>query len=332
MNTETLFSFITIGFNLCFCIYLILRYFIENGNKYFIYLAFLSIFFNVFVFIDVLNLTEKFEYLKIVKSTSLSFVVILFYAFMYSFFGSEKSKLLKYALLIGIAFMSFSTLMKILSPYHIVFENIKQLCRSLFMYFDLAILLILFIELYKKRDGYLRFIFYGLSFVIICALAIHFGNSLFNIFDIISHLTILEIEVTVGFCFIFLSILSLEKMNLIKNNFLLETIEAKELQIKQIAEKNNSETIQYNKLTISVQNISFIKSDAHYLDICFQDGTKEMLRGKISEILGMLPTNFKQTHKSYIINTNCIKEKRKDSFLLQNNVEIPLSRTFKPNF
>lgn len=85
-----------------------------------------------------------------------------------------------------------------------------------------------------------------------------------------------------------------------------------------------------NKAKIYLNELLYIKSEDHYL-LLFTLKKKEFVRGKISEIIGELPPNFVQTHRSYIINKNCIVSNNSTSVILEGKIEIPLSRNFKKN-
>ncbi len=87
-----------------------------------------------------------------------------------------------------------------------------------------------------------------------------------------------------------------------------------------------------NKTKVQLDELIFIKSDDHYLELYTSSGKKEYVRGKIKNILDQLPPNFKQCHRSYIVNYNKIRNTTHNKILLENNQFIPLSRTFKSNF
>ncbi len=81
---------------------------------------------------------------------------------------------------------------------------------------------------------------------------------------------------------------------------------------------------------LSTNKIIFIKSDGHYLEFFLEDKERpEIDRNKIKEILDLLPFNFVRIHKSYIVNTDFIKSKHATKVVLVNNIELPVSRTFR---
>ncbi|MEX0275216.1 MAG: LytR/AlgR family response regulator transcription factor [Flavobacteriaceae bacterium] len=87
-----------------------------------------------------------------------------------------------------------------------------------------------------------------------------------------------------------------------------------------------------NKTKIRLDELVYIRADDHYLQLYTSNGKKEYVRGKIKEIIDQLPPNFKQCHRSYIVNYNMIRNTTHNRILLDNNQFIPLSRTFKNHF
>ena len=66
-------------------------------------------------------------------------------------------------------------------------------------------------------------------------------------------------------------------------------------------------TIRYNRInhTINLSSIRYIESLSDYLKVVTEDDeivTKE----KVSKIIDRLPSNFKRTHRSFIVNTSKI--------------------------
>lgn len=104
----------------------------------------------------------------------------------------------------------------------------------------------------------------------------------------------------------------------------IETLEelnkTKELVIQNhIILKNNSK--------VSLDDLLYIKAEDHYLQL-FTSSKNEFVREKLSEIIKALPPNFVKCHRSYIINRNHIKLIRKNSVVMVDNSEIPISRGF----
>lgn len=86
-----------------------------------------------------------------------------------------------------------------------------------------------------------------------------------------------------------------------------------------------------NKAKVYIEELVYIKSEDHYLTL-YTKNKKEFIRGKIKDLIQQLPPNFKQTHRSYIVNTNYVKSVSSTHVYLEDKTEIPLSRTYKKNF
>ena len=125
-------------------------------------------------------------------------------------------------------------------------------------------------------------------------------------------------------------------------------LEKQEIEVqKLVIEKQNLETlveltnvkkivsedhiILKNNAKIYLNELIYIKSDDHYLEVFTKD-KKEFLRGSIAEILSQLPPNFQQTHRSFIINKNFVQTINASDVVLKNNVTIPLTRKYRENF
>ncbi|MEZ4855357.1 MAG: LytTR family transcriptional regulator [Gelidibacter sp.] len=85
-----------------------------------------------------------------------------------------------------------------------------------------------------------------------------------------------------------------------------------------------------NKSKVYLKELKYIKSDGNYLEFYTQD-KKLTDRNKLKTVLNELPPNFIQIHRSYIINKNYISSINSTSLLVDYNIEIPISRTFKKN-
>ncbi|WP_299519796.1 two-component regulator propeller domain-containing protein [Winogradskyella sp.] len=100
---------------------------------------------------------------------------------------------------------------------------------------------------------------------------------------------------------------------------------------EEIAKKVEKEYITLNnKSKVYLNDLKFIKSDGNYLEFVIEDKTL-IDRNKLKNVLEDLPPNFVRVHRSYVINKNFITAQNSTTLLLQSNIEIPLSRTFKSN-
>ncbi len=86
-----------------------------------------------------------------------------------------------------------------------------------------------------------------------------------------------------------------------------------------------------SKAVINTNNILYIKSDGHYVEIFLDNKVKpEVERSSLIEILNLLPnSNFLRTHKSFIVNIHKIKIINATQLMLLNGEWIKLSRTYK---
>lgn len=100
--------------------------------------------------------------------------------------------------------------------------------------------------------------------------------------------------------------------------------------LKKIVIKNHIEL--KDKTKIYVADLMYIKSDDHYLNIYLSNGKNHFVRGKLSKITEELPPNFIRCHRSYIVNSNFIKQINGTAITLIDKTKIPLSRTYKDNF
>lgn len=205
MGFNEIFSHFTIGFNVCFILYLVFKYF--NGNQYYsyLYLSLLSFAFciNLIIKLNIIPFHFNQEFSDKIRSISLNAVVLFFYLFMKNFLEAHKNKFLNFCFLFSSGFIVLKIVSKI---FDISF--LSKILSDLFVFMDLGMLFIILFYLFKKINQIsYRFILYGIVFIIVCALIIHFGEIFFDVYSFISYESILNIEVIVGFCFFFLAVL-----------------------------------------------------------------------------------------------------------------------------
>ena len=101
-------------------------------------------------------------------------------------------------------------------------------------------------------------------------------------------------------------------------------------ELKQIVIKNH--VVLKDKTKVYIADLLYVKSDDHYLNIFLSEGKNHFVRGKLNSIKEELPPNFIQCHRSYIVNSNFIKQVNNDTLILIDKTQIPLSRSFKDKF
>ncbi len=119
-----------------------------------------------------------------------------------------------------------------------------------------------------------------------------------------------------------------------KKSTLLEAEQSETLkkldEIKKIVVKNH--IVLKDKTKVYISDLMYIKSEDHYLNIFLSDDKNHFVRGKLSQIKTELPPNFIQCHRSYIVNSNFIKQINGTFLVLMNKEQIPLSRSYKDKF
>lgn len=87
-----------------------------------------------------------------------------------------------------------------------------------------------------------------------------------------------------------------------------------------------------DKTRIYIDDLLYIKSEDHYLNVVTNNAKSHLVRGKLVTIVQELPPNFAQCHRSYIVNKNFIRQINGGIIILVNKDEIPLSRNHKDKF
>lgn len=81
---------------------------------------------------------------------------------------------------------------------------------------------------------------------------------------------------------------------------------------------------------IEVDDIYYLKSDNIYVEVHHKGG-RILERISLDKIVHRLPTTFKRSHRSYIVNSKLIQELKSTELKIANQT-IPISRTYKSNF
>lgn len=84
-------------------------------------------------------------------------------------------------------------------------------------------------------------------------------------------------------------------------------------------------------LMINPEDVLYFKSDNNYVEVFLQKGTSYLLRKRLKELETDFPKDFKRCHKSFLINPSKVT-RLKGNFIYLDEIEIPLSRTYRDNF
>jgi len=109
-------------------------------------------------------------------------------------------------------------------------------------------------------------------------------------------------------------------------NRLSDTHQRQDYGVRYLSVKQASTTV-----LIEISQIDYIAASGHYSEVYFNDMTR--LHDKsIQKLLPLLPLNFEQIHRSYIVNMNKVTSLKaepgsKYSLELKNGKQLPISRT-----
>ena len=93
---------------------------------------------------------------------------------------------------------------------------------------------------------------------------------------------------------------------------------------------NPKEFITPSGTVLNVSDITFLKSEGHYIEIHQSNMEPLIERLSLKEAIKVFSeSNSLKTHRSYLVNPNSIRVKYADRIVLNNGSEIPLSRSFK---
>ncbi|QMU64961.1 MAG: response regulator [Flavobacteriaceae bacterium] len=97
--------------------------------------------------------------------------------------------------------------------------------------------------------------------------------------------------------------------------------------------ENNNDFIfvksEYENIKVNVQDIEYIEGLKDYIKIHLKEKSKPLLTlSSFKAILKKLPSNFIRTHRSYIINIDCIRALQKSNVVI-NDIRIPIGETYK---
>lgn len=99
-----------------------------------------------------------------------------------------------------------------------------------------------------------------------------------------------------------------------------------------IASGNNSLFIRtdYKWIHIKTENIRYIQGLSDYLRISLIDNQKPLVTyATFASIKSVLPPNFKQVHRSWIVNVEQIKEIERNRIIMDRDTYIPIGNSYK---
>ena len=85
---------------------------------------------------------------------------------------------------------------------------------------------------------------------------------------------------------------------------------------------------EYENIKVNVQDIKYIEGLKDYIKIHLKQEKILLTLSSLKAILEKLPSNFIRTHRSYIINIDCIRAIQKTNIVI-NDIRIPIGETFK---
>lgn len=99
------------------------------------------------------------------------------------------------------------------------------------------------------------------------------------------------------------------------------------------SEENNNDFIfiksEYENIKVNLQDIEYIEGLKDYIKIHLKEQSKTLLTlSSFKSILEKLPSNFIRTHRSYIVNIDCIRALQKTNVVI-NGIRIPIGETYK---
>ena len=126
---------------------------------------------------------------------------------------------------------------------------------------------------------------------------------------------------------------SINKMLEKKNTALIHDRSELEAQIKKQEDKATQMNAFYvlkDKTKVALKDIAYINADGHYLEFHPINYNKVFIeRTTIKEAIPQLPDHYVRVHRSYIVNIEHILKFNSSSILLNDNKELPVSRSYK---
>lgn len=270
MINETFFSLLSIGFNICFIVYLLFKYFYENHNKYYLFLALLSFSFITNVYLRLDFVESDYTIIRVTRKL----IVLLFYVFMLSFLNLKNNRLLRSVLVGGIVFIGIGILSRIFKESFYYVAIVHQLYKTIYPFVDLVLIVALIIYVFKQKESYHRFVLGGLVSTLFCALVIYLGENFFNLKHYVSGYIVFQTEIIICFSFFFLAVLSKENTIKVEKLHLEKKILLQHIENQKILHQER-ERIAYDMHDELGAGISAIKLQSELLKKHVQNETKE---------------------------------------------------------
>lgn len=127
----------------------------------------------------------------------------------------------------------------------------------------------------------------------------------------------------------------MEFFNISPSDFIVKPVDKDQLEAtlkRFIVNKNNNSKFlfkeKYKYTQVDYDSIYYFKSQNHKIMICCNEGKHEFY-GKLSMVVKIVPHNFIRIHKSYLVNEYYIKKFNYESIILDNDVELPISKAYR---
>lgn len=91
--------------------------------------------------------------------------------------------------------------------------------------------------------------------------------------------------------------------------------------------------VDYRWIRIDTTQINYIKSYSDYIQIYSSEKKSPILtNSNIASFKKLLPGNFIQVHRSYIVNMDRVKQVERNKIMMSDGFEIPIGDSFKNEF
>ncbi|MGJ8743417.1 7TM diverse intracellular signaling domain-containing protein [Polaribacter sp.] len=265
------------------------------------------------------------KYLHYVVFGELAFV--FFVVFSQKFLNTKKHQPKLYKIVLWL----MTTLIVLRLLLHFFFNNlfsnyIPTFMKVWYLLYVIGVFLVAYQIIVLYKNGKKKNILFAIAYLFmilgsfISVIYHSFGlvNAIVFNLPLLLFTSLLElIFITIALGFLVIDIMN-DKRNLLK-----EVAKQKQQNLKEFITLNS-------KTKVYLDALKYVKSDGNYLEFYVTD-KKILDRNKLKTLQEILPSNFVKVHRSFIINKNYIKTTTSTSVILNPNIEIPVSRTFKEN-